>query len=116
MTKKSNWAKFIDKVTKIDFEDFTDEEIKSFDNALIVCAKDKFLSGWGVAEGRSCYQVVVCFNQKIFYNICDSLHNDDTFTLVCKYRHVEDFLKSSHKGILSVKNARHCPAWNKGAQ
>lgn len=114
MAKKSTWAKLYDKANKIDTDDFNDEEIKSLDEAMVVCAKDKFLSGWGQAEGKSCYQAVVCFTQKLFYNVCDSMENDDTFTLVCRYRRMEDFLKSNRKGILCVKNARLCHAWNKG--
>lgn len=114
MAKKSTWSKLYDKASKIDTDDFNNEEIKDLDNAMVVCAKDKFLSGWGMAEGQNCYQAVVCFTQRLFYHVCDSLESDKTFTLVCRYRKIEDFLKSNRKGILCVKNARLCHAWNGG--
>lgn len=114
MAKKSTWSKLYDKASKIDTDDFNDVEIKDLDNAMVVCAKDKFLSGWGEAEGQNCYQAVVCFTERLFYHVCESLENDDTFTLVCRYYRMKDFLKSNRKGILCVKNARLCHAWNGG--
>lgn len=113
MKRKSTWEKFFDKINKIDEEDFTEEEKKNMDNALIIRAKDKFLSGWGPCEGRTCYQVIVCFDQKTFYNIIDSLENDNTFSHIYRYRHIEDFLKSYPRGLTTAKNGRLCPAWNK---
>lgn len=110
---KKTWNKLYDKVSKIDTADFTEEEMENIDNAWVVVAKDKFLTGWGPSEHKNTYQVVICWNLNQRDNVYDHFCNDDTFTLAVKYK-MDDFLKSQrHNALLTCKNARFCPAWTK---
>lgn len=114
MAYKTTWEKLTDKVTKIRLEDFTPEEQQKimFGSCHVVVAKDKFLSGWGVAENQNCYQVVICFTGELFYYVRKHFKHSSEFSRVFEYLNFEDFLKSRRKGVLTVKNARLCHAWN----
>lgn len=49
---------------------------------IYVWATDKFLSGWGMAEGKIHKQVAVCENWEQANKMLDGFNNDDSYKYV----------------------------------
>lgn len=101
-----------------DFEGVEICHIKNhFDKCFVVIARDRFLSGWGIAENKTAYQVVLCFNESQAQTIKRNLDGMKDFTHV-QYFGLQYFLESKictgKTQVTSLKNANRCPAWNGG--
>lgn len=118
MARKTIFEKLTDKPEKIriDLEDFDQDEQNKilFGSCYIVMAKDKFLSNWGHAEGKTCYQAVICFSGEHYYNVRKSFIKDESFSHVHTYTSLDTWYESLRykNGLICIKNARKCHAWN----
>ena len=82
----------------------------SIDKAYIVTATDKFLSGWGMASGKTHKQIVICEDytqaERVAYNL---KKQGLTYVNIRK-----DFPSlSSTRYTWSIRYAKDCPLWNK---
>lgn len=116
--KKNNFEKLYQKVLDT-HEDlmkmFSAREIESINKGepFVVYAVDSFFSGWGKSKNETNHVLVVCWDHYQKFNVYQGLCEDRNMTFV-NTAPLENFLKASHKGTWSVKNANDCPIWNKG--
>jgi len=52
-----------------------DEQITIVPSMYFVCATDKFLSGWGCAEGRTAKRVIICNSYREAQRMADAFRN-----------------------------------------
>ena len=87
---------------------------KDLDMKTVPCviARDKMLSGWGGASGRTHYQVVLCGNMDEAYNI------EDTMQGVAKREQLSNIrravgVKLSSNASIAYAVGRNASAWNR---
>lgn len=76
-----------------------------------VTATDKFLSGWGEAQGRTCKLVVVCKDLSQARRVKNNMDDDRTLTYVNIVSTKPSYSPSRYKVV--YKDASDCPLWNK---
>lgn len=85
---------------------------REFDPTLVNCvvAHDLFLSGWGMADGQKCYQVVLC-NTRAEADAMQTIMHRDRKSLRLSRVHVHVGIPTL-KGIVSYKVGKNCPLFN----
>lgn len=110
--------KIVNKCDKVRAEDFTEEQINLINNGYnfyVVIARDNFLSGWGEAENKSCWQVVICWNALQRDKVLSTFKTDHSFKYARDFEDFKNFLNRKFvKSLLTLKNANQCHAWNGG--
>ena len=82
-------------------------ELFSNDYKYIIKAKDKMLSGWGNATGKTHIQLIACKRHDELNTILDDLRNDNTFNYINFYVLPYEFdklINLSYKYSYTIRN------------
>jgi hypothetical protein len=94
-------------------QEYKDAYHKDLDMKTVPCviARDKMLSGWGGASGRTHYQVVLCGNSDEAYNISHSMNGVSKREQLTNIR-LSTGVKLSSNASVSYAIGRNAHAWN----
>ena len=87
------------------------DEVVNLDRKIFVWFTDKYLSGWGGAEGRTHKQVIICEDWRTADKIHDNLKYDKRHG--ARYVNIGRKLPNLGKYSVSYRLAEDCPAWSK---
>ena len=76
-----------------------------------VTCRSRFMSGWGLADGKAAYDVVLCHGGDQAMRVMRNMKADDD----CKYVNVYNPQNIPFKAdrVYSIRYADNCPIWNK---
>ena len=91
----------------------------NFDKCFVVTAEDNFLSGWGPAEDKKAFQVVLCFDEKQAIKVAATMKSIKEWSFKnVKTHSLMHFLDVANglfgKNVSTLKNANRAEAWNQG--
>lgn len=94
-------------------QEYKDAYHKDLDMKTVPCviARDKMLSGWGGASGRTHYQVVLCGNSDEAYNISHSMNSVAKREQLTNIR-LSTGVKLSSNASVAYAVGRNAHAWN----
>lgn len=97
------------------YEEYKEAYNKELDLKTVPCviARDKWLSGWGQAEGRNHYQVVLCGDSTEAYNIASNMKAKAESEQLANIR-VNFGVRTPRGASVSYRAGRNARAWNMG--
>lgn len=87
------------------------DSVVNLDGKIFVWFTDRFLSGWGGADGRTHKQVIICEDWRTADKIYDNLKYDKRHG--ARYVNIGRKLPYFGKYSVSYRLAEDCPAWSK---
>ena len=87
------------------------DEVVNLEGKIFVWFTDKYLSGWGGADGRTHKQVIICEDWQTADKIHDNLKYDKRHG--ARYVNIGCKLPNLCKYSVSYRLAEDCPAWSK---
>lgn len=107
---KFNFEKLTNKANSYNFIHDCARRCINTNRGWFVVAKDKFMSGWGCAEGRASLWAVYCFSSQTAETLKHNLECNKNFSRVRSLT-VSRFLSGSFSGHLSVSDSIKCAAY-----
>lgn len=86
-------------------------DVVNLEGKIFVWFSDKFLSGWGGADGRTHKQIVICEDWQTAEKIHDNLKYDKRYG--AQYVNIGRKLPNLGKYSVSYRLAKNCPLWSK---